>query len=145
MACPQVVDGGLQIWRVAVSILNKQSLTADNGLSCSLGVGKRVTSGCKRNVRQGIGRTGSCGMDSSGSAQLPVAGSYKHCNEPLGSIKGGEFLDQPRDYQLFKLDSASCSWLLWPRPVPFIIHKQHVIGRCITWLCFYLDSCVYGY
>jgi hypothetical protein len=33
MARPQVVDGGdsLQIWRVAVNILNKQSWTADRG------------------------------------------------------------------------------------------------------------------
>jgi hypothetical protein len=41
MAHPQVVDrgDGLQIWRVAVNILNKQLWTADNGLSSSLGVG----------------------------------------------------------------------------------------------------------
>jgi hypothetical protein len=33
MASPQVVDGGdgLQLWRVAANILNKQSRTADNG------------------------------------------------------------------------------------------------------------------
>jgi hypothetical protein len=39
MACPQVADGGdgLQIWRVAVNILNKQSPTADKGWSSSLG------------------------------------------------------------------------------------------------------------
>jgi hypothetical protein len=41
MACPQVVDGGdsLQIWRVPVTVLNKQSWKADKGLSCSLRVG----------------------------------------------------------------------------------------------------------
>jgi hypothetical protein len=40
MARPQVADGGdgLQIWRVAANILNKQSWTADNGWSSSLGV-----------------------------------------------------------------------------------------------------------
>jgi hypothetical protein len=40
MAHPLVVDGGdgLQIWSVAVSILNKQSLAADKGWSSSLGV-----------------------------------------------------------------------------------------------------------
>jgi hypothetical protein len=40
MARPQVVDGGdgLQIWRVAASILNKRSRTADNEWSSSLGV-----------------------------------------------------------------------------------------------------------
>jgi len=41
MASPQVADGGegLQVWRVAVNILNKQSQTANNGLFSSLGVG----------------------------------------------------------------------------------------------------------
>jgi hypothetical protein len=32
-------------------------------------------------------------MDSSGSGQGPVAGWCEHGNEPLGSIKGGDFLD----------------------------------------------------
>jgi len=27
-----------------------------------------------------------------------VAGSYEHCNEPSGSIKGGEFPEQMSDY-----------------------------------------------
>jgi hypothetical protein len=42
MARPQVADGGdgLQIWRVAANILNKQSRTADKGWSSSLGVGR---------------------------------------------------------------------------------------------------------
>jgi hypothetical protein len=42
MARPQVEDGGegLQIWRVAVNILHKQSRTADNGWSSSLVVGR---------------------------------------------------------------------------------------------------------
>jgi hypothetical protein len=42
MACPQVADGGdgLQIWRVAASILNKQSWTADKRWYSSLGVGR---------------------------------------------------------------------------------------------------------
>jgi hypothetical protein len=31
---------GLQMWRVAANILNKQSRTADNGWSSSLGVGR---------------------------------------------------------------------------------------------------------
>jgi hypothetical protein len=44
MARPKVVDGGegLQIWRVATNILNKQSRTADKGWSSSLGVGWRA-------------------------------------------------------------------------------------------------------
>jgi hypothetical protein len=39
---PWVVDGGdgLQIWRVAANILNKQLWTADKGCSSSLGVGR---------------------------------------------------------------------------------------------------------
>jgi hypothetical protein len=32
-------------------------------------------------------------LDAYGSGQGPVAGSYKQGNEPLGSIKVGEFLD----------------------------------------------------
>jgi hypothetical protein len=42
MAPPQVVDGGdgLQIWRVAANILNKQSRTADRGWPSSLGFGQ---------------------------------------------------------------------------------------------------------
>jgi hypothetical protein len=41
MARPQVVGGGdgLQIWRVAANILNKQSQTANKWWSSSLGVG----------------------------------------------------------------------------------------------------------
>jgi hypothetical protein len=40
MVCPQVVDEGnsLNLWRVAVNILNKQSWIADDGWSFSLGV-----------------------------------------------------------------------------------------------------------
>jgi hypothetical protein len=42
MVLPQVTDGGdgLQIWRVAANILNKQSWTDDKGWSSSLGVGR---------------------------------------------------------------------------------------------------------
>jgi len=36
---------------------------------------------------------GRCGLDVSGSEQGSVVGSYEHNNEPLASIKGGEFLD----------------------------------------------------
>jgi hypothetical protein len=41
MTRPQVADGedGLQIWRVAANVLNKQSRTADSGWPSSLGVG----------------------------------------------------------------------------------------------------------
>jgi hypothetical protein len=41
MARPKVADRGegLQIWRAAANILNKQSRTADRGWPSSLGVG----------------------------------------------------------------------------------------------------------
>jgi hypothetical protein len=44
MARPPVADGGdgLQIWRVAANILNKQSWTADKVWSSSFGVGRGV-------------------------------------------------------------------------------------------------------
>jgi hypothetical protein len=37
-------------------------------------------------------RVGECGLHSSASAQRPFAGSCKHANEVLASIKDGEFL-----------------------------------------------------
>jgi hypothetical protein len=41
MSHPAVANGGdgLQVWRVAANILNKQSRTSDKGWSSSLGVG----------------------------------------------------------------------------------------------------------
>jgi hypothetical protein len=39
-----------------------------------------------------------CELGSSGSRQDPVAGSCENGNEPSGSIKGGEFLEQLRDH-----------------------------------------------
>jgi len=38
-------------------------------------------------------KMGSSGQDSSGSDLGPVVGSFENGNEPLGSMKGGEFLD----------------------------------------------------
>jgi hypothetical protein len=63
MARPQVANGadGLQIWRAAANILNKQSRTADMGFSCSLGVGRGLTTPHRkkhsmlRNVTHGLG------------------------------------------------------------------------------------------
>jgi hypothetical protein len=45
MASPRVADrgDGLQIWRVAANILNKQSSTADSGWSSRLGDGRGLT------------------------------------------------------------------------------------------------------
>jgi hypothetical protein len=44
MARPRVADGedGLQVWRVAENILNKQSRTADKRWSSSLWVGREA-------------------------------------------------------------------------------------------------------
>jgi hypothetical protein len=44
MARPQVADGGdgLLLWKVAASIFNKQSPTADKGWPSNFGVGRGV-------------------------------------------------------------------------------------------------------
>jgi hypothetical protein len=41
---------------------------------------------------------GKCGLDVSAIGQGPVAVSCQPGNDPLGSRKGGEFLDYLRDY-----------------------------------------------
>jgi hypothetical protein len=38
-----------------------------------------------------------------------AVGSWEHGNEPLGSIKGGKFLDQLSDLQLLKKNSTPWS------------------------------------
>jgi hypothetical protein len=52
MARPQVADGGggLQIWRVAVNILNKQPRTADKGWCSSLRMGVGLTTHSKNKL-----------------------------------------------------------------------------------------------
>jgi hypothetical protein len=94
MARLGVADGGdrLQIRRVAVNILNKQSRTDYKGWSSSLRVGRRVNESLPkkksllRNVTQGLGL-----------GQIlwngPVAGSCEQGNEPSGSIKDRDYLD----------------------------------------------------
>jgi hypothetical protein len=82
MARPSfAVEGdGLQIWRVAANILNKQSRTAERGLSSSLGLGWGTnTPDCKtsdflRNISQSLG-----------SGQGPVAGCCECGDEPSAS------------------------------------------------------------
>ena len=49
------------------------------------------------------------GMDRAGSGQGQVAGTCECGNEPSGSVKCGEFLDQLRTGQLLKQDPAACS------------------------------------
>jgi hypothetical protein len=46
------------------------------------------------NIKMDLTEIGLEGVDWSGSGYRPVVGSYDHSNEPLGSIKGGKFLDQ---------------------------------------------------
>jgi hypothetical protein len=52
MARPQVADGGdgLQIWRTAKNILNKQSRTTDEGRSSSLELGVGRTTHHRKNL-----------------------------------------------------------------------------------------------
>jgi hypothetical protein len=53
------------------------------------------------NIRMDGGR----GVESSGVEQGPVAGSCECSNEPSGTIKDGEFLDQVNDCLFLKKDS----------------------------------------
>jgi hypothetical protein len=41
---------------------------------------------------------GRCKLNSPGSGQEPMAGSCEQNDEPSGSIKGGEILEQLSDY-----------------------------------------------
>ena len=50
-----------------------------------------------------------CGLDWVGPGQGQVADACECGNEPLGSIKCGEFLDQLQTSQLLKKDSAPWS------------------------------------
>ena len=50
-----------------------------------------------------------CGLDRAGTGQEQVAGTCECGNEPLGSLKCGEFLDQMKTGQLFKKDSVPWS------------------------------------
>jgi len=51
MTCPQVVDGGegLQIWRVARKILNRESWRANKRKSSSFAVGQDANSSSSQN------------------------------------------------------------------------------------------------
>ena len=70
------------IRRVAANILNKQSWTADEGWSSSLGVGRGAkTPPCKTLMLRNSHRRDAC------------ADACECGNEPSGSVKCGEFLD----------------------------------------------------
>ena len=49
------------------------------------------------------------GLDWAGPGQGQVADGCECCNEPSGSVKCGEFLDQLQTSQLLKKDSAPWS------------------------------------
>jgi hypothetical protein len=61
MSCPQVADGGntLQVWRVAMNILNTQSRTADKEWSCSSGLGVGQTTTHHKKISLLLNLTGS--------------------------------------------------------------------------------------
>jgi hypothetical protein len=40
-----------------------------------------------------------------------MAGSFEHGNESSSSVKGGEFLDRVRNYQIARKNSAPWNWL----------------------------------
>jgi hypothetical protein len=86
MVCPLVAYGGdgLQTWRVATNVLSKQS-------SSSL-VAPHHKKSLLQNITQVLKKSGSC----------------EHGNEPLGSVRDGEF-DKLRDSQLLKKDSTPLS------------------------------------
>jgi hypothetical protein len=122
MALPQVADGGdgLQIWKVAANILNKQSLTADKGWSSNLEVGreasqlltvkqKLVTKIYKKprtwtdSLDNGPKRKG---LDGSGSGYGPVEDSCEHSDEPPSSLKCWEVPEWLHNWQLVRKGSA---------------------------------------
>ena len=63
-----------------------------------------------------------CGLDWAGPGQRQVADGCECGNEPSGSVKCGEFLDQLQTGQLLKKDSAPCS--------KYGVSKQRKIYSC---------------
>jgi hypothetical protein len=97
---PRVADRGegIQIWRVAANILNKQSRTADNVWSFVLEV--------SRGTKSHHSRETACYEMLHRASEL--VGSCDHSNEPLDSKQGGEILDYLSDQQ--DLNKESGSW-----------------------------------
>jgi hypothetical protein len=92
MARPRVVDGrdGLQYWRLAANILNKQPQTNDKGRSSSLGVG--LTTPHRKKNKQVTKmllepRTWADSLEQ--PKRVQVESSCKLDNEPSGSINAG--------------------------------------------------------
>jgi hypothetical protein len=64
-----------------------------------------------------------------------VAGSCEHGNEPSGSIKVGENIDQVSDYQLLKKVSAPCSWLR----IVLSVHPLHVLHPFLSVFLYFIN------
>jgi hypothetical protein len=90
MMRPQVADrgNGLQIWRVAANILNKQLRTADKGWSSSFGFGRCglfAATYAKVNGQRSV-------LSYTGFIWLGIK-TGEHGNKPSDSIKYSEFLE----------------------------------------------------
>ena len=91
---------GIQIWRVAANIFNKQSRIVDGGSPPGWGLGELLRTPRRKNVtmlRNGYTSLG-FGLNlrynlSSCSGWGQVAGCCERGNEPSGSINCGEFLE----------------------------------------------------
>jgi hypothetical protein len=57
---------------------------------------------CVDNIKMDKNKLCACGLDSTRPVHGQAVGSCGNGNEPSGSIKSGEFLDQLIDYQIFK-------------------------------------------
>ena len=68
------------------------------------------------------------GLDRSGPGQRQVADAFECGNEPSGSVKCGEFLDQLQNSQLLKKDSAPWS----KKGVNILYAFYHKIQRSVV-------------
>jgi hypothetical protein len=61
-------------------------------------------------------------------------GCCENGNEPSVPIKGREFLDKLKEYQLLKKDFVAWSWLIWVMSMFSNINvsekKKHVLSKC---------------
>jgi len=76
-------------------------------IACEVLIGKpghRWEDDIKMDFRE-IGYNG-CGLDSTGSGQVLVAGSCEHRNKASGFVKEWGFLVEPTDSQLLKKDTV---------------------------------------
>jgi hypothetical protein len=126
MARPPVAVGedGLQIWRVAVNTLNKQSRTADRGWSSSLGVGRGANNPptlkplicyepCHRGWGEGVmAGCRECGDEPSGSGttelfRLKLEQKKKH-NNNTSSFKSFQIWNTWKGRRTYRQDLHFC-------------------------------------